>query len=100
MKNLAFHPLLGPYGLVYESQDRVEIIADSLEHQLFTTINGPAHSIVIKNIQKLKNKIPKTNLCTSLGAIQKIIGHLAKKNAVGLDNISNAALNFYQRIKS
>jgi len=91
----AVHPLIGPNGLMYKDEDKVELFADTYENQ-FKLTTGPVIPEVTTFTHSLRSS-PKTVCYTSPGTVQQIINQIPKRKAPGADSVTNTAIKLLPR---
>jgi len=94
-KTPAVHPLIGPNGLMYKDEEKVELFADTYERQ-FKSTTGPVIPEVNTFIHSLLSST-QTACYTSPGTVQQIINRIPKRKAPGADFISNIAIKLLPR---
>jgi len=93
-KTPAIHPLQGPNGLIYAPEEKVELLADSLESQ-FAPNPGAERDEVTREINIIRSiNIQSTGTYITPGTIKQIINRLQNKKAPGEDSSPNAAMKF------
>jgi len=94
-KTPTVHPLIGPNYLMYKEEEKVELFADTYEHQLKSTTGSVIPEVTIF-IHSLRSS-PQSICYTSPGIVQKIINQIPKRKAPGADSITNTAIKLLPR---